>query len=92
MKVLFFISFLFIFGNLVAAPKLQLDVDYASFKFDENYSQFEIYYSFNDNILNYIVKESVYSGELYFKLIISSNIKIEAEKDWIVNNRNQTCR
>jgi GWxTD domain-containing protein len=87
MRYLLVIIFIITSFNASEAKKLALDVDFASFRYDDQNNIWELYYSFPDTLLKYMPDDGSHLGRLHFSLTISSAIDIVADVDWVVENR-----
>lgn len=84
MKKLFTIMLIFLCFTSLEAKKIDLSIDAASFRYDDNNSLWELYYSFPDSALKFIKNNDSYLGEMYFEIKIESAAGIEVEHNWIV--------
>jgi len=81
-KLLFVIAFLYscnLFSNQIV-----LDVDYASFKYDEKKSIYEFYYSFPDSVIKYNPDKNKFLSEVMFSLKFRQYDSLIKKIEWIV--------
>ncbi|MGA2296088.1 MAG: GWxTD domain-containing protein [FCB group bacterium] len=83
-KYLFILVVLILSFVKLESKNLSFSIDGALFKSGSGKASWEMFYSFPDNMLNYPLKDSKYTGELYIKVKIKSPVIIEAQKEWIV--------
>lgn len=69
------------------SKKIFIDIDGCSFKYLENQTLWELYYSFPDTSFAYAPVKGGYRGEILFSVKIRSAVQIEAQKDWIVERK-----
>jgi len=87
MKIFKFLIIVFLLSQISSiAKQVQIEFDFAMFKFDENNVKVEVYYSFPDTMLNYIIKDDKYLGELYISVKVSNELGLVDKKEWIVTN------
>lgn len=67
--------------------KVNLSLDGAAFRYDNDKVLWEFYYSFPDTMLTYKYSNSKYSGELLFNVQIKTVDSVEANETWIVTNQ-----
>lgn len=70
-----------LFGN-----RISLSIDDCIFREENGKVRWEMYYSFDEDNLRYILKDKRLLGELFFYVSIYSNIKLESEKKWVVSH------
>ena len=68
------------------AKSIKLDVDDAVFLDKSGLHRWELYYSFLESDLFFVQNGEESLGELYFHVKVSSNVKLENEKKWIVSH------
>lgn len=89
-SILLFIPFLVILVCLpIQASKLKIDVDGAVFKMDNFRSIWELYYSFPDTSMTYILVNGEYTGKISFDIKIQSQTNTVVEDNWIVEYKSK---
>ncbi|HUI31078.1 MAG TPA: hypothetical protein VLX91_12765, partial [Candidatus Acidoferrales bacterium] len=68
------LSFSFASRSAVASKKLQVNLDYATFRYDSMKTYFELYYSFSAASAHLVKKDSSFTGLLVFDVLIKSSI------------------
>jgi GWxTD domain-containing protein len=86
MKRILLYIFLLCTGINLHAKIVEFNVEGALFRYNDDKVLWEMYYTFPDTLLNYKIKDSLYTGELYIKVKILSSVRTESEKEWIVTN------
>ncbi len=83
-----FLIYFFLFTAVInlEAKIVDFNVQSALFRYSDDKVLWEMYYTFPDTMLNYKLKDGLYTGELFIKVKIQSSIKTESEKEWIVTN------
>jgi GWxTD domain-containing protein len=71
---------------MLNAKSIKLDIDDAVFLDKSGLYRWELYYSFLESDLFFVQNGEELLGELYFHVKVSSNIKLENEKKWIVSH------
>ncbi len=87
MKIIKILTIVFLLSQLsLFSKQVQIEFDIAMFKYDEKNVKIEAYYSFPDTMLNYIIQDDKYIGELYILVKMSNAIGLIDQKEWIVTN------
>ena len=81
---LFIIGVIFLSFGELKTKNLSFSIDGALFNNGDGKVRWEMFYAFPDKMLNYVLKDSKLTGELYINVKIQSAANIEAQKEWIV--------
>ena len=76
---------LIISANLQSQP-LSVDFSVASYRLDEDFTLWELYYAFPENSISYELMEDIYIGKINFSIKINSVIKTELTDEWSVSH------
>ncbi len=81
------IALFFFSASRSKADPLPIDLNACAFRLDENSSRWELYYSFPENAIKFINKDSLFEGNLTFSIKFISPLKTEVEDTWTINHR-----
>ncbi len=71
-----------LFQQQAFSKKLVVEIDGATFRYDDKNVMWEMYYSLPDTSLTYKYENGNYVARAYFSVTIKSNIQVEAFKQW----------
>lgn len=86
MKIFLVVILLTLSSFSLSAKKVSIDIDAATFRFDDNNIVWELYYSFPDTTLKYIYQSGKYIGEMEVSILIKSNIDTILTDQWDIQN------
>lgn len=86
MKKTIAILLLILTNSLLFSRDFSLDISSAQFYYDEDYSQWNLYYSFNEKDLTYTKENDKFLAKLQFKIKFYSNLKLELEDEWTIGH------
>lgn len=82
--ILYILSILIV--SIGKAEELSIDLSASQFRLDENHVRWELYYSFPETAIKYIMGEKGYSAQLSFSIKFNSSIKTELSDEWEISH------